>query len=74
MYEINFDIYKFRDLTEEYVDQTAQLLNQEWSTLDLIQRKLHLAHSLVKHHKENELIMPVSLLLIKTSTNKVFSV
>ena len=71
MYEINFDIYKFCDLTEEYIEQTAQLLNQEWSTLDLIQRKLHLEHSIVKRHKENELIMPVSLLLINTSTNKV---
>lgn len=71
MYEINFDIYKFCDLTDEYVDQTAQLLNQEWSTLDLIERKLRLEHSIVKNYKENELIMPVSLLLINTSTNKV---
>jgi ribosomal protein S18 acetylase RimI-like enzyme len=68
MYEKNFDGFKFCDLTEEYIDQTAHLLNQEWSR-SLSLRKYNLQSSV--NQARNTLTLPVSLILIQTSTNKV---
>ena len=68
MYEKNLDRYTFCDLSEDYVDQTAHLLNQEWPrSLNL--RRHNLKASIAS--TSDSLTLPVSLILIEVSSNHV---
>jgi GNAT superfamily N-acetyltransferase len=69
MYEIILNNYKFCNLTEEYLEQTALLLNQEWPR-SLSLRK-HTLQSFVTQYNDNKLALPTSLILLQISTSKV---
>ena len=61
------DEFKFCDLNETYLEQTAQLLNQEWPRS--MSLRCHTLKSSIS--TSADLTLPVSLLLIHTPTNKV---
>ena len=68
MYEKYFDHnYKFCDLTDNYLEQTAQLLNQEWPRSLSI--RCHSLKSTIT--TSSDLTLPISLIIIYLPTNKV---